>query len=98
MLVDKARDYMTKARAKRTRQAYSRAWAAFQSWCDREGRCALPADPATVAAWIAGPWPMAMVGARCCDRRCPRFNSPITQPGTPAIDRQEIGTDRTLAR
>jgi integrase len=52
-LVDKARAYMGKAHAERTRQAYGRAWAAFQDWCEAEGRCALPADPATVAAWIA---------------------------------------------
>jgi integrase len=52
-LVEDMRDFMTEARAERTRQAYGRAWAAFEAWCAAEGFCPLPADPAAVAAWIA---------------------------------------------
>jgi hypothetical protein len=37
------------ARAERTRQAYSRAWAGFDVWCRQNGRRALPASPETVA-------------------------------------------------
>ena len=51
-LVDRAKDYMTAARADQTRRAYARAWASFEGWCARHGREALPAGPDTVAGWI----------------------------------------------
>ena len=43
---------MAESRAKRTREAYSRAWALFDGWCQRHGRQSMPASPETVAAWI----------------------------------------------
>jgi hypothetical protein len=52
-LVAAAREYMDAARSKRTREAYSWAWAGFTAWCAREGREALPASPETVALWMA---------------------------------------------
>ena len=51
-LVERSRTYMAGARAERTRQAYSAAWLHFTTWCTAHGRRALPAEPATVAAWI----------------------------------------------
>jgi len=35
-----------------TRRAYRSDWRAFSSWCDSQGRCALPASPATVAGFL----------------------------------------------
>jgi hypothetical protein len=37
-LIDAAWHYMAEARSKRTREAYGRAWALFQSWCIINGR------------------------------------------------------------
>ena len=51
-LIERSRTYMAGARAERTRQAYSAAWDHFTGWCTAHGRRPLPADPATVAAWI----------------------------------------------
>ena len=51
-LVDAARHYLAEARSKRTREAYGRAWALFQSWCITNGRQSLPASAETVAAWM----------------------------------------------
>ena len=52
-LVDGVRDYMAAARAEHTRRAYRKAWDRFVTWCGEHGRTALPASPATVAAWMA---------------------------------------------
>ena len=43
---------MAVARAKRTRDAYARAWALFTDWCKANGRQSLPALPETIAAWM----------------------------------------------
>jgi integrase len=51
-LIATARDYMDAARAENTRRAYRRSWAAFEAWCARESRHALPANPETVVAWM----------------------------------------------
>jgi integrase len=51
-LVAGAKSYMAVARAKRTREAYSRAWALFTAWCKANGRQPLPALPETIAAWM----------------------------------------------
>jgi integrase len=51
-LVAGAKSYMAVARAKRTREAYARAWALFTGWCKANGRQSLPALPETIAAWM----------------------------------------------
>jgi integrase len=51
-LVAGAKSYMAVARAKRTREAYARAWALFTAWCKANGRQPLPALPETIAAWM----------------------------------------------
>ena len=51
-LVEAARDYARAAYAKRTRDAYARAWASFVAWCADIGEEALPAKPETVAVWL----------------------------------------------
>jgi site-specific recombinase XerD len=45
--------YRLNARSENTRRAYRQQWAAFESWCGQQRACALPALPATVAAYLA---------------------------------------------
>ena len=52
-LIAGAREYMAEARAPRTREAYRRAWGLFAGWCQQHNRQALPAQPETIAAWMA---------------------------------------------
>lgn len=52
-LVDVTKAYLLEARASSTREAYARAWASFQVWCDGRGFSALPASPETVVAWMS---------------------------------------------
>jgi integrase len=40
-------------RSQRTRNAYARAFTRFASWCHAQGRSWLPAEPSTVAAYLA---------------------------------------------
>jgi integrase len=51
--IDAAREYMKQARSLNTRVAYERGWRSFARWCASNGRNPLPADPATVAVWLA---------------------------------------------
>jgi len=48
-----AQDYARANRAPNTYRAYRAAWRAFAAWCEAEGRAALPADPLTVADYLA---------------------------------------------
>jgi site-specific recombinase XerD len=48
-----ARGYASEARSKRTVRRYRDAWANFTSWCEHQGLQALPAEPATVCAFMA---------------------------------------------
>lgn len=48
-----AAHYADHARSKRTRTLYARQWEAFMAWCARADAPALPAAPATIAAWLA---------------------------------------------
>ena len=48
-----AQDYARATRAQNTMRAYRAAWRAFAAWCEAEGHPALPADPLTVADYLA---------------------------------------------
>ena len=48
-----AADYARASRAPNTMRAYRFAWRSFAKWCEAEGRLALPADPLTVADYLA---------------------------------------------
>ena len=48
-----AQDYARANRAPNTYRAYRAAWRRFAEWCEAEGRSALPADPLTVADYLA---------------------------------------------
>ena len=43
---------MAASRSTGTRRAYTSAWRRFETWCTHEGHYALPAHPATVAAYL----------------------------------------------
>jgi hypothetical protein len=46
-----------------TLRLYARDWTAFETWCAATGRTALPADPATVAAFLSEAAPRLSAGA-----------------------------------
>jgi integrase len=52
-LFESARGYASEARSKRTVKRYRDAWAIFTAWCDDHGLKPLPAEPATVCAFMA---------------------------------------------
>jgi integrase len=51
--LESARGYAQEARSERTRKRYGDAWAIFTTWCEGQGVRPLPAEPATVAAFMA---------------------------------------------
>jgi integrase len=50
---EQARDYAAASKAENTIRAYRRCWADFTAWCGRNGLDALPAEPSTVALYLA---------------------------------------------
>lgn len=50
---DKARSYAANAKAASTRRAYSSDWRHFEQWCAGAGLTSLPAEPETVALYLA---------------------------------------------
>jgi site-specific recombinase XerD len=52
-LAQSIRDYVRASKAANTLRAYQSDWKHFSEWCVSHGLCALPADPATVAAYLA---------------------------------------------
>src|SRR5260370_20061212 len=51
--LDSAADLARAEKAVATQRAYKSDFAIFSAWCAGQGLCALPADPAAVAAFIA---------------------------------------------
>src|SRR4051812_17743804 len=51
--VDRARTYAANAKASSTRSGYASDWQPFQGWCASMGLSYLPADPQSVALYIA---------------------------------------------
>jgi site-specific recombinase XerD len=52
-LGEEAMDYIAAARAENTNRAYRVGWTQFEAWCKRHRREAMPADPETVALYVA---------------------------------------------
>lgn len=52
-LLDQAADYLAAARSPATLRAYVSDVAIFEAWCSRYGLESMPADPRTVAAFVA---------------------------------------------
>lgn len=48
-----AKDYAGASRAEGTRKEYAKHWAGFSAWCAKQGLCALPAAPETVALYLS---------------------------------------------
>jgi site-specific recombinase XerD len=51
--LETAADLASNSRAASTRAAYASDWRIFERWCSEQGLTALPANPATVAAFLA---------------------------------------------
>ena len=51
--LDLARAFAVESKAPRTRDAYRYQWATFVAWCEERDLAALPADPATLAGYLA---------------------------------------------
>jgi site-specific recombinase XerD len=52
--MDAAQKYAEASRAESTARAYRSDWKHFTTWCEGTHRAPLPAEPATVAAYVAG--------------------------------------------
>lgn len=52
-LIDKAQSFICKARSDATQRLYAASWRDFESWSAALGLAALPAEPSTVALFIA---------------------------------------------
>jgi site-specific recombinase XerD len=52
-LVDQARAYVQAAKATNTLRAYDADWRDFSAWCQQHARTALPAEPESVALYLA---------------------------------------------
>ena len=50
---EELRGFVTSSRSENTRRAYASDWASFTAWCQKAGRCSMPADPETVAVYIS---------------------------------------------
>src|SRR6267143_1665567 len=50
--LDRAADFAAASRAASTRASYASSFRIFSEWCEKNGLSALPATPATVAAFI----------------------------------------------
>jgi integrase len=50
---DRAQAYARNAKAAATRRGYASDWRQFSAWCERAGLSSLPAEPRTVALYIA---------------------------------------------
>jgi hypothetical protein len=64
IIVEATKTFTRAARAGRTRQAYSRAWAGFDAWCRQNGRSALPATQST--SRVAHPRMDQPIGSESC--------------------------------
>src|SRR5215510_958338 len=51
--IDRARAYAANAKAPATRRGYRSDWRSFELWCASNGLSNLPAEPETIALYIA---------------------------------------------
>lgn len=51
-MTEQIKDYMAKSKSEATRKAYRNAWKDFDLWCVTKGLISLPAQPATIAAYL----------------------------------------------
>src|SRR3989442_10544274 len=51
--LDQVREYIRASKAESTLRGYQSDWRHFCAWCEARGLCPLPANPETVASYIA---------------------------------------------
>ncbi|MGG3814552.1 site-specific integrase [Methylorubrum rhodesianum] len=99
--LDRAKAYAAEARSDRTRKAYASAFGMFVTWCRSVGASPVPAEPHTVAAYVAhladtGRKPATInlhVAAIAAVHRAGGFDVPTTSEAVKATQR---GVRRTL--
>ena len=102
-LIGHARDLIDAARAASTLRAYASDWADFESFCHRLALGALPADPATLALYIADMAAVRRLAASTIGRRMAAISALHVEAGHPSptvhpqVRRLMTGTRRTLA-
>ena len=88
-----------------TQRLYALDWAVFEAWCTEQGQGALPADPATVAAFLAAGGQSLSAGAlgrraaAIGDRHRQRgLGSPVKDPAVKAVlrDARRTATPRRV--
>ena len=88
-----------------TQRLYALDWAVFEAWCTEQGQGALPADPATVAAFLAAGGQSLSAGAlgrraaAIGDRHRQRgLASPVKDPAVKAVlrDARRTATPRRV--
>lgn len=90
--VQAAADFIAASKAANTRRAYAADWRNFEYWCASVGQIALPAAPATVAAYLGAAatrfYKLSTIRRRCCAigsvHRSGGHASPIDHPGVKA--------------
>jgi site-specific recombinase XerD len=100
-LVEGARRYIAKGKAKSTRRAYRSSFAGFDGWCTSRGLVSCPAAPATIALYLAA---LADAGAAVStiERTLAgiahehRSRNHVWQRGEPAIRETMAGIRRKL--
>lgn len=99
---DKARTYADAAKADATRRAYQSDWTDFQTWAQDKGATALPADPATVLAYLidrAETLTVATLQRRLAAiRECHRYAGLPLDTSSPAFRDTWRGIRRTKGR
>ena len=65
-LAEDVRDFAVSSRSENTRRAYQRDFTAFDAWCVAHGLPSLPADPKTVALYIAAAAKQGKKAASIC--------------------------------
>lgn len=100
-LTHQARQYASRAQAEHTTAAYRGQWARFEQWCKANGRQSLPAEPGTVADYLAG---LAAAGrkfatvaqARAAIRKAHLLAGLAEPTGAPAVLAVVGGIGRTI--
>lgn len=99
--IESTRGYLAASLADNTRRAYVTQWAGFTRWCDAAGVIALPAAPATVAAYLshladAGKKAATIDAARAAIRKAHEAETATDPTAAPLVRQTLQGIRRRL--
>jgi len=83
-LIGHAQELLDAARAESTRRAYASDWRDFEAFCDRHGAASLPADPVTVALYIADMASLRELSTSTVGRRMAAISVAHSEAGHPS--------------